>query len=262
VSAHAVCVNGHPSVASEYSHSRVIVIASVVSEKPIPGTADGYFLDGTTYTVRVSRQFLGSPTPTLELFSENSSGRFDMAIGTEYLLFIYQDRGRLLVDNCGNSVELSKSGDILKQVERRAAAVAEDNAPPDLSGTWVINPTKNQPPMDVADTEVIVVTCAAQRIQFHFTTNGKASEQTYTVDGNEHSQVQNAPVAYRGYSKAKWEGSILVTEMRVQMEDDPGRKEPFVHFTERWSLSSNGRVLTRTIDGPDPNKRILVYDKQ
>lgn len=113
-------MNGYPSVPSEFSNSQAVVIATVVAEKPAPQTED---VGGTMYTVRVEKQFRGRPSPTLELFDENSSGRFDMTVGTQYLLFIYQDNGRMVVDNCGNSGVLSKSGRALRQVEKCPRAI-------------------------------------------------------------------------------------------------------------------------------------------
>jgi hypothetical protein len=118
LTAQAVCVNGHPSVTSEYLHSQTVVVASVVAEKSIPEAPDGYFLEGTEYTVRVEKKFRGPALATLELFNENTSGRFDMTVGTKYLLFVYQDHGRLRIDNCGNSGELSKSASAFRQVEK------------------------------------------------------------------------------------------------------------------------------------------------
>jgi hypothetical protein len=40
---------------------------------------------------------------TIRLFSENSSGRFQMQVGETYLLFAYDALGRTAIDNCGNS---------------------------------------------------------------------------------------------------------------------------------------------------------------
>jgi hypothetical protein len=83
-------------------------VGTKLSGGEIGESRDGYFLAGTELTVRVDRIFKGSPPRTLTLFSENSSGRLPLADGTLYLLFVYQDHGRFVVDNCGNSSPLSK----------------------------------------------------------------------------------------------------------------------------------------------------------
>jgi len=124
MSTQAVCVNGHPSVTSEYRHSKIVVIASVVEEKPVAAMPDGYFLEGKMYELNVEKAFRGKPGPTLKLFDENTSGRFEMSVGTKYLLFVYEEHGRLRVDNCGNSAEFSKSSAIIKQVEKLAHTVS------------------------------------------------------------------------------------------------------------------------------------------
>jgi hypothetical protein len=102
----------------------MVVVASVVEEKPVAAMPDGYFLEGKMYELNVEKTFRGKPGPMLELFDENTSGRFDMSVGTKYLLFVYEEHGRLRVDNCGNSKEFSKSGATIKQVEKLANVVS------------------------------------------------------------------------------------------------------------------------------------------
>jgi hypothetical protein len=115
-----VCVNGHPSVSSEYKSSQEVIASRVLTAKQLPPTNDNYFLEGTTYRVMVEKSYKGSPSRTLSVFSENSSGRFPMKIGHRYLLFLYQDRGRYQVDNCGNSDELARSSRKITELERIA----------------------------------------------------------------------------------------------------------------------------------------------
>jgi hypothetical protein len=121
LNAHAVCVNGHPAIATEYTRSKAVIIGIVVAQKHVPQTSDGYFLEGTMYEVKVERNLRNaSSSPAIQLFNENSSGRFDMITSTRYLLFVYEEHGRLRVDSCGNSAELSKSATTLSQVEKLA----------------------------------------------------------------------------------------------------------------------------------------------
>jgi hypothetical protein len=101
----------------------MVVVASVVQEKSVAAMPDGYFLEGKIYELTVEKAFRGNVGPTHELFDENASGRFDMSVGTKYLLFVYEEHGRLRVDNCGHSAELSKSGATIKQVEKLAHTV-------------------------------------------------------------------------------------------------------------------------------------------
>jgi hypothetical protein len=120
LTAQGVCVNGHPSIASEFQHSKAVVLATVIGIKQLPETQDGNFLDGIMYQVKVQRRFKGSNPPTLDVFSENSSGRFEMTAGEAYLLFLYEDHGRLSVDNCGHSGVASKSTSAIEQITKMA----------------------------------------------------------------------------------------------------------------------------------------------
>ena len=69
----------------------------------------------TFYSVKVAQALKGSPSKTVELYSENSSGRFPMQIGEQYLVFadygVFEGiRGRkLAINNCGNSAPLAKA---------------------------------------------------------------------------------------------------------------------------------------------------------
>jgi hypothetical protein len=121
LSAYGACVNGHPSVPKEYAASRAVVVANVVGMRSVPALKDGVFLEGTMYRVAVERTYHGRIDKAPEIFSENSSGRFPMRLGATYLLFIFAEHGRLLVDYCGNSGLLSDRAKELKEIEQLTA---------------------------------------------------------------------------------------------------------------------------------------------
>jgi hypothetical protein len=116
----SACLNGYPTVSAEYRLRRVF-IGTVVSEQYEPATKY-WDQEGVTYTVRVDEPLRGQLPKTIRLFSENSSGRFPMELGTKYLLFVYRDRDRVSVDNCGNSEVYSVSSPKLREVRRLKAA--------------------------------------------------------------------------------------------------------------------------------------------
>ena len=120
ISVQAVCLNGHPSVAKEYQTAKAVAVARVVSQREVPETSDGFYYEGTMYTVQIDRIFRGNFGPEAEIFSENSSGRFPMVVGSVYLLFMDEPHNRLVVDYCGNSGILSKRVKELREVERLA----------------------------------------------------------------------------------------------------------------------------------------------
>jgi hypothetical protein len=76
------------------------------------------------YLVRVQKSYKGHLPDNLTIFSENSTGRFPMQIGHEYLLFLYRDHGRYQVDNCGSSDEMQKAASTITEVEKIAAGTS------------------------------------------------------------------------------------------------------------------------------------------
>jgi hypothetical protein len=115
----AACLNGHPTVQKEYASSKLVFTGKVIQDHKTPGQAGGTFdLDGDTYTVSPTHVYKGEIDPKIDLFSENSSGRFPMEPGQEYLIFAYADDGRFVVDNCGNSNLISRSAKTIAEVAR------------------------------------------------------------------------------------------------------------------------------------------------
>ena len=111
----SVCLQGHPSVATEYQQSYGVLIGHATAEHAVPASN---YLDGTAYSVRVDEVLRGHLPDTLEVFSDNSSGRFPMEVGGKYLLFLYRALDRTMVDNCGNSGLLSERASVVATVRR------------------------------------------------------------------------------------------------------------------------------------------------
>ncbi len=114
--ASAFCLNGFLSLEQEYQSSSTVLVGRVLSEKFTPETKN--HLEGTTYSVRVEEMFHGSAIKTIKLFSENSSGRFPMKVGTAYLIFVHKELDWSAVDNCGNSGELSKRSEAIAKLRK------------------------------------------------------------------------------------------------------------------------------------------------
>ena len=115
--AFAACINGYPSLQKEYASSAFVLIGKVVGSSATPMSVNQYFLDGKTYQLVPVRVFKGGVKRSIELFSENSSGRFPMQLGKEYLVFAYADHGRLMINNCGNS-------DLVSSAKKAVATIA------------------------------------------------------------------------------------------------------------------------------------------
>ena len=115
------CLNGHPTVEAEFAAREAVFIGTVVSERAERPAADRYFDDGTTYEMKVDEVFRGRLPKRVRVFSENSSGRFQMDRRRKYLLFVYTEHGRMTVDSCGNSEPLNSDSETLKTAKRLAA---------------------------------------------------------------------------------------------------------------------------------------------
>jgi hypothetical protein len=122
--AHAVCLNGTPSVEHEFRASAIVALGVARAARDVSVPDDPQGIDHTIYTVRLTRSFKGTPAGrTVRLFSGNSSARFPLDPGVPYLLFIDNSKDGLYVDNCGRSgpVAEKRTGAVLRQVEAIAA---------------------------------------------------------------------------------------------------------------------------------------------
>lgn len=78
----------YPTVAEAVSEADYVFVAQVTAGRMDLSAAEPGEFDGVEYTVRSLRAFKGDPPDDLLLYSENSSGRFPMAIAGWYLLFV------------------------------------------------------------------------------------------------------------------------------------------------------------------------------
>ena len=115
----------HPTVRREFGNSDAVVIGRLASDDSVLDS-DGY-LAAERYHVRVSEVFKGPRRPELELFNENSSGRFALETGVTYLLFAHRDEdGQFLVNNCGNSGPVAAIPRVVAEVR----ALSHERRPP------------------------------------------------------------------------------------------------------------------------------------
>ena len=130
------------AVAKERERARYVVIARSVRETwlgedgrpkslapPFQGNAatpngfDPYA--GALYRVNVLRVLKGKPPASLTLFSENSTARFRLAPGKDYLLFVTEDAfaapigRRLTIDTCGHSAPQAEAAETLRRLRGR-----------------------------------------------------------------------------------------------------------------------------------------------
>ena len=115
----AACVDGHPTIEAEFRKVPIVAIGKVESESPAQPPWEGMY-EGTHYSLRITETLKGPARKSITLFSENSSGRFPMDIGAEYLMFVHRDqfkqRQYFAVSYCGNSGQLPEVAAALARV--------------------------------------------------------------------------------------------------------------------------------------------------
>jgi hypothetical protein len=127
------------SVSNEMARAYYVVVGRVISEiwlgedgkpkplqppfqegRPRPWGFDPY--SGAMYKIKVLRNPKGKPNLYVSLFSENSTSRFWLDVGSEYVFFVSEETfedpvGRkLTIDTCGNSVLVNKADAVLKSI--------------------------------------------------------------------------------------------------------------------------------------------------
>lgn len=174
-------------------------------------------------------------------------------------------------------------------------AFAQNPPNPDLSGGWTLNLAKSKLVKGnhlQSETLVIIYSGANIQFRYHAAPGGKDWRMTYTVDGKQHvienlNDDNGVPLAYYGhplpppcysevspqqiYTKANWKKSELTVELHSRSLSASGGSCPGENDSllsgDRWSVSPDGRVLTRIAEGvhasnADYPKQIFVYDKR
>jgi hypothetical protein len=116
-----------PTVEQEFRTSAGVFVGKVISAREVSVQSQA-ITGGTFYSVAVEEFLKGTPSKTVELYSENSSGRFPMQVGMRYLVFadygVFEGvSGRHpAINNCGNSAPLSKAQKALATVRKLTKA--------------------------------------------------------------------------------------------------------------------------------------------
>jgi hypothetical protein len=147
-----------------------------------------------------------------------------------------------------------------------SSAPAQTATTPDLSGTWKLNLAKGKPRIDKSvrpsfNSQTVIITSTNTTIQFQFVNNEHEYTKAYIPDGKERVAAEDAKV--ENLTIVAWKKSVLVIEEIGRWKAPgytPEERETF-HFTDRWTLSGDGRTLTLDSTGVDKH-HVLVYDKQ
>ena len=107
----------NPTVRREFGNSDAVVLGRVATaDTTLDETG---FLAAEVVHIAVAEVFKGRSRSRLDVFNENSSGRFPMRAGITYLLFAHwQGHGQYLINNCGNSAPADSIPAALAEVRR------------------------------------------------------------------------------------------------------------------------------------------------
>jgi hypothetical protein len=120
----AACVPNDFTVAGEFERSEAVVRAKVVAIHVETSDEDVPFHTGNLYVVRVDEQFKGDAWGLVAIYDENDSGRFELAPGGNYVLFLDRSPKGFEADGCGNSAEVDERAPILAELRQLKAASA------------------------------------------------------------------------------------------------------------------------------------------
>ena len=140
------------------------------------------------------------------------------------------------------------------------SVLAQTTAPPDISGTWVLNVAKSTLPKDGAiKSQTIVIENKKSAIVFHYKTDGKKSTETYTPDGKKRVSLEMSSGQLT--SSASWHDSVLVIEstLDIKVPNATVVVTGLKPVIDTWTLAADGRTLTHEADD---HKEIYVYEKQ
>ena len=127
-----------------------------------------------------------------------------------------------------------------------AAPALPAQAPPNLSGTWVLQPDKsNFGPLPAPTKRTDVIDHQEPRLTIKRTGTSQQGEFSadlvFAVDGKPHKNTVNGNELT---TTLRWEGPVLVLVSTTQSPNGE------ITLTDRWSLSADGKTLTqaRTVD--------------
>ncbi len=105
-----------------YFRSDVVFTGQVLAKEAAKGPAGG----GWVYTLKLIKSYRGASTPTLRVFAADDSGRLKLEEGKQYLLFAFNQDGRLSIAYDQVSGELKDTQQALKDLDKVMARRSGD----------------------------------------------------------------------------------------------------------------------------------------
>src|SRR5262249_20719751 len=115
----AICLEPSPMrVCTEFFRTDSVIQGKVLSERRFPDTPDVNNVEGWFYKFQIEKTYRGNAKGTIDIYTGNDETHFPMQAGHSYVLFVKANQqGRTAPDVCGNSADLAKGGDVVKQIE-------------------------------------------------------------------------------------------------------------------------------------------------
>ncbi|TXH45056.1 MAG: hypothetical protein E6Q92_03745 [Burkholderiaceae bacterium] len=121
-SAHALCLNGRPTLENEFKSSRLVAVATVVGLANFSEPSDPEGIAVTRYDFVKKRLFKGR-SERFSVWIDNTSSRIVFDQGQDYLVFVQGMRREAFVDACGRSALAKDSGEIIRRLEAKRKGV-------------------------------------------------------------------------------------------------------------------------------------------
>lgn len=165
LNAQAATLEPHAMACMMYFRSDAVFVGQVIATKTVPD--DGDKEGGWIYTLKVIKSYLGADQPTIDVFTENTSGRLTLGYGKKYLLFAEKVDGRLSISWDQISGELSASKQALKDLDKIMARKPGDG------GDVYARVVKYSSDDDSGGVAGVRITVKGEKGSFQATTNGK-----------------------------------------------------------------------------------------
>lgn len=107
-----------------YFRSDVVFTGQVRARDTVKGTDGGS--GGWVYTLKVITPYRNAKAATLKVFTANDSGKLALVVGKQYLLFAYNQDGRLAIGEDGVSREIKDAQQALKDLDKIMARRPDD----------------------------------------------------------------------------------------------------------------------------------------
>jgi len=114
--ANALCRDGKIPLDEEFRRSKIVAVATAISETPVAEASDPDGVTAIRYDFTAKKFFKGN-SQQFSVWIDNTSSRVVFEPGQEYLVFVQPNAGRPFVDSCGGSALAKNSGAIIERLK-------------------------------------------------------------------------------------------------------------------------------------------------